>query len=105
VQGRARRQYQESTLREGQNEKIDHSIAAALAMAPAGAGAGPVMKQAETEYALSELANVAIANARCDLQTPDAYFDQLLALNRQGWTAKRALILRSLEHTSRESGI
>ena len=68
-------------------------------MAPAGAGAGPVMKQAETEYALSELANVAIANARCDLQTPDAYFDQLLALNRQGWTAKRALILRSLEHT------
>jgi hypothetical protein len=27
-----------------------------------------------------------IANARCDLQTPDAYFDQLLALNRQGWT-------------------
>lgn len=43
------------------------------------------MKEAETQYALSQLADVAIANTRCDLQPPDAHFKLMLALNRQGW--------------------
>jgi len=61
------------------------ALAAALAMLPVFARAGPVMKEAETQYALSQLADVAIANTRCDLQPPDAHFKLMLALNRQGW--------------------
>ena len=47
--------------------------------------AGPLLKEAETQAALQELADVAVANTRCDLVTPDAHFQLLLALNRQGW--------------------
>jgi hypothetical protein len=60
------------------------TLAAAL-LAP-GAYAGPLMKEATTQYALSELADVAIANSRCDLEPPAAHFQLLLALNRKGWT-------------------
>jgi hypothetical protein len=58
-------------------------LAAALLM-PASAYAGPLMKEATTQYALSELADVAIANTRCDLTPPDAHFQLLLTLNRKG---------------------
>jgi hypothetical protein len=50
------------------------ALAAALAMLPVFARAGPVMKEAETQYALSQLADVAIANTRCDLQPPERVF-------------------------------
>jgi hypothetical protein len=61
------------------------TLAAAL-LTPVGAWAGPLMKEATTQYALSELADVAIANSRCDLKPPDAHFQLLLTLNRKGWT-------------------
>src|SRR5450631_3034612 len=48
--------------------------------------AGPLMKEAETQAALQELADVAVANTRCDLQVPENHFQLLLGLNRQGWT-------------------
>jgi hypothetical protein len=59
--------------------------AAAAALLPAGARAGPLTQEAMTQYALDQLADVAVANSRCDIEVPEKYF-QTLSLNRQGWT-------------------
>jgi hypothetical protein len=61
------------------------AIAAAVLL-PAGARAGPLTNEAMTQYALDQLADVAVANSRCDIEVPEKYFQTLLSLNRQGWT-------------------
>lgn len=47
--------------------------------------AGPLQKEAMVKYALSELADVAIANTRCKIHVPDTHFKTVIGLNRQGW--------------------
>jgi hypothetical protein len=61
------------------------TIAAVAAMLPS-ARAGPLTQETMTQYALDQLADVAVANSRCDIEVPEKYFQTLLSLNRQGWT-------------------